>query len=133
MALPVALVGKLLTDRRFRALLVTVGPLAAQEAKRLAESGRFRQLAIRHAETLRDGRFSRENVVGHEVWVVWAGDRPVMSYPPAADDLRSALRHADPDRRRRPGDLPVRKARRTVAGAGRSAAGRVPRRRGRPR
>jgi hypothetical protein len=111
---------RLLTDRRFRALLVTVGPVAATELRRLAEQGRFRQVAIRHADTLVHGRVSREVADGQTVYVVWTGAEPVMSYPPVSGDLDDVLRHADPENRRSPEELPTRRVRTAAASAGRA-------------
>jgi hypothetical protein len=111
---------RLLLDRRFRALLVTVGPVAANELRRLAEQGRFRQLAIQHADTLVDGRVSREVADGEPVHVVWTGTQPVMAYPPVSGDLREMLRHSDPTNRRAPEELPTRKVRSAAARAGRA-------------
>ena len=87
-----------------------LAPVAVPAAKRLYEEGRFRQLAIQHARTLVDGRFSSEYVDGQRVWVVWAGDEPVVAYPEIADELVEVLALSRPERRRDPHDLPVQRA-----------------------
>lgn len=106
---------RLPTGSAWARLLVQYGPLVAPYLKRLYEQGRWRQLAIEHARTLVDGRFSDERIDGERHWVVWAGDHPVMAYPEVGADLPSALAHARADRRRDPASLPLRTLGRELA------------------
>ena len=109
------LVRRALRDPRFRRLLLTLGPAAAKTATDLARQGRWRQLAVVHADTVVDGTFLRVPIDGEPHWVVWSGDDPVAAYPPPATDLSEALRSVDLARRRRPDDLRLRSARREAA------------------
>lgn len=86
-----------------------LAPVAVPVAKRLYEEGRFRQLAIQHARTLVDGTFSSEYLDGERVWVVWAGEEPVVAYPESTGDLAAELASARPERRRDPEDLPLQR------------------------
>ncbi|HEX2027771.1 MAG TPA: hypothetical protein VHF25_07200 [Nitriliruptorales bacterium] len=104
-----------LRDRRMRALLLTAGPVAVERARRLAEQGRWRQMAVRHAESIEQGRFSDEWIDGARHWVVWSSDQPVVANPPAQGELRNLLALARPARRRDPEQLPTRRARRALA------------------
>lgn len=104
------LLRNLARNRQFQRLLVTVGPIAARELMKLAESGKLRQIAIRHADTVVDGRVSKEHVDGELRWVVWSGDLPLAAYPPSRGDLTDALEFSDPEKRRAPEDLPLRRA-----------------------
>lgn len=104
----------LLRDRRVRALLLTAGPVAVEQARLLVEQGRWRQMAVRHAESIEQGRFSDEWLDGARHWVVWSGDQPVVAYPPVDGELRELLARARPARRRDPQELPTRRARRAL-------------------
>lgn len=105
-------VQRLLRSRGFRMLLLRVGPAAASQAVRMARHGQWRQLAILHADSLVEGRFSREVLDDGDIhWVVWQDDKPVAVYPRFDGSLEEALRGHDPGIRRVPGDLPTRRAR----------------------
>lgn len=129
MAALVPLAARLLRDRRFRALLVAAGPKVASEATRLAQQGRWRRLAVLHAETVVDGTFLHHLLDGEPHWVVWSGDETVAVYPPWEGDLDEALRHVDRSRRRRPAELPTRVARDRVGRARRLIGRATPSRR----
>jgi hypothetical protein len=118
------LLRSLARNRQFQRLLITVGPVAARELLKLAESGKLRQLAIRHADTVVDGRVSKEHVDGELRWVVWSGERPLAAYPPVSADLAKALEFADPDKRRAPEELPLRRALRAASDFKRATADR---------
>lgn len=110
-----ALVVRVLRDPKFRALLISLGPAAAKVAKDLVEQGRWRQLAIVHADAVRDGSLHKVPLAAQPHWVVWTGDVPVTSYPPFDGDLVEALRDVDLSKRLRPDDLPTRRTRREIA------------------
>lgn len=97
---------------------VKYGPLVLPYAKRLYDQGRFRQLAILHARTLVEGTFSWEMVDGERVWVVWADDDVVATYPDRPD-LHDRAGHpfpaARPDRRQVPDELPTQRVVRRLA------------------
>lgn len=91
---------------------VQLAPVALPAAQRLYEQGRFRQLALMHARTLVDGAFSSEFVDGQRVWVVWAGDEPVTTYPEVgAVDLVEELASVRDDHRKDPDELPTARLR----------------------
>ena len=102
-------------DPKFKALLVTLGPAAAKAAADLAKQGRWRQLAVLHADTLVDGTFMKVPLAGQPHWVVWSGAQPVGAYPTYEGDLEHAVRHVDLTKRERPQDLRVRTAKRELA------------------
>ncbi|QBI19234.1 hypothetical protein ER308_06555 [Egibacter rhizosphaerae] len=120
----VLVVQRLLRSRPFRMFLLQAGPVAAHQAMQLANEGRWRRLAVLHADSVVAGRVSREVIEGDIHWVVWRGDDPVEAYPPVEVPLDLALADRDRTRPRSPEDLPARRLRR--AGAERSrAAGRA--------
>lgn len=103
---------RLLRDPKFKALMVSVGPAVAAKAADLAKQGRWRQLAILHADAVVDGSLKKVPLRGQPHWVVWSGDEPVASYPPYDGDLVTAVRPVDLTKRQRPDELPVRTAKR---------------------
>lgn len=113
MAFPIAVVvRRLLTSRSFRLLLIRLGPTVAAQAVNLARHGQWRQLAILHADSLVAGAFSREVLDDGAVhWVVWGDGQPAAAYPPYEGSLADALVGHDPAIRRRPEELPTRRAR----------------------
>ncbi|WP_084678472.1 hypothetical protein [Actinopolymorpha alba] len=88
---------------------VKYGREPAQRAiqKALARQGNRRQ-ALRHATTVVDGSVLRVFHQAEPVWVVFAGDAAVASYPPVDVPLPAVLEHADLSLRVRP---PVRSGR----------------------
>lgn len=106
------LIQRLLRSPTFRMLLIRVGPAVGAQAVRLAQQGQWRQLAILHADSLVDGQFSREVLDdGAPHWIVWQGARPVAAYPEFSGSLEAAVAGHDPAIRRRPEELPTRRAR----------------------
>ena len=103
---------RLLRDPKFKALLVSVGPAVAAKAADLAKQGRWRQLAILHADAVVDGSLKKVPLRGQPHWVVWSGDDPVASYPPFDGELAEAVAPVDLAKRQRPDELPVRSAKR---------------------
>lgn len=97
---------------------VKYGPLLLPYARRLYEQGRFRQLAVMHARTITGGTFSWEMHHGERVWVVWAGDEVVETYPQLTDvdDTTDPFPEARPERRMAPEELPTRRLRDRVSG-----------------
>ena len=102
---------RVLRDPKFRALMISLGPAAAKAAGDLARQGRWRQLAIVHADTLVDGSFMKVPIGGQPRWVVWSGDVAVTAYPTSEGDLAEAVRNVDLSKRQRPDELRVRAAR----------------------
>ena len=105
---------RLLRDPKYQALLAGAGPVVVQQAKALAAKGRWRQLAIVHADTVVDGSFARVPIAGEQLWVVWSGDEPVAAYPVYDGDLAEAVSKVDLTRRRKPDELTVRSAKRAA-------------------
>ena len=99
---------RVLRDPKFRALLVSLGPAAAAGATKLARQGRWRQLAIVHADTVVDGSFMRVPVDGEPHWIVWSGSEPVAAYPPRTGSLHDVVKAVDLSKRQRPDELRVR-------------------------
>lgn len=91
------------------------GPAIVPVARRLYETGRYRQLAILHARTLEAGMFSWEVAEGHRVWVVWTGDEVVATYPDVPGSPDGLFIGARPDRRQSPDEVVVQRVRRRVA------------------
>lgn len=120
---------RLLRDPKFQALVATAGPTVAARARELAKQGRWRQLAIVHADTVVEGRLARVPLDGEPHWVVWSAGEPVAAYPPYSGDLAEAVRTVDVTRLRKPEEMPMRSARR-VAADRRRAAGELLRTRG---
>lgn len=113
---PLALLaGRVLRDPRFRALLISLGPAAAKVATDLAQQGRWRQLAVVHADTVVDGSFLKVLIDAQPHWVVWSRDEPVAAYPTLAGDLAELTKAVDLDKRQRPEDLRTRALRRDAA------------------
>ena len=112
---------RLLRDPKFQALVATAGPTVAARARELAKQGRWRQLAIVHADTVVEGRLARVPIDGDPYWVVWSAGEPVAAYPPYSGDLAEAVRSVDVTRLRRPDDLPLRSARRRAGERSRAA------------
>ena len=121
---------RLLRDPKFKALLVSVGPAVATKAADLAKQGRWRQLAILHADSVVDGTLRKVPLGGQPTWVVWSGDSAVGAYPPYTGDLGEAVATVDLDKRQRPDDLPVRSVRRRATERRDQVAELVSRRRG---
>lgn len=113
---------------------VKYGPLVYQAVKHgrepaqralqnaLARQGNRRQ-ALRHAGTVIDGSVLRVFHHGEQVWVVFAGENPIASYPPVDKPLPGLLEHADLSLRIRPGDSSPRRLP-DVPGTVRKALGR---------
>ena len=113
---PVAiLVRRALRDPKFRALLLSLGPAAATMATDLAKQGRWRQLAVVHADTVVDGSFAKVPFEGEAHWVVWSGDEPIAAYPPHTGDLAEVVKAVDLTKRQRPAELRTRAMRRDAA------------------
>lgn len=135
MAGPVVIAARrVLRSRAFRLLMLQVGPAVTAQAVNLARHGQWRQLAILHADSLTEGRFSREVLDDGAVhWVVWQADRPVAAYPAFDGPLEQTLDGHDPAIRRAPAELPTRRVRHAGASRARRAGegiGRVVRRGG---
>lgn len=97
---------------------IRYGPLVLPHLRRLYAHGRWRQLAILHARTLEDGAFSWEMHGGERVWVVWAGDDLVATYPHRPEIVDSdgqVLPGAQPTRRQDPDEVAVRRVRRRLS------------------
>ena len=118
-------VKRLLASHGFRMLLAQLGPAATAKAVELARQGRWRRLAILHAETLAEGRLSRAVFDGTVTWVVWQDDVPVAAYPPFEGDLADATRDHDPTARVAPDDLATRQAQRTASDSARDTGRRL--------
>lgn len=106
---------RVLRDPKFRALMISLGPAAAKAAGDLARQGRWRQLAIVHADTLVDGSFMKVPIRGEPHWVVWSGDIAVTAYPVHEGDLDHVVKNVDLSKRQRPDELRVRAAREEAA------------------
>jgi hypothetical protein len=102
------LVLRVMRDPKFRALLISLGPAAAKAAGDLAKQGRWRQLAVVHADAVVDGSLMKVPIAAVPHWVVWSGDNPVAAYPPPTGDLVEAVRDVDLTKRQRPEDLGLR-------------------------
>lgn len=126
------LVRRALRDPKFRALLLSLGPAAAKMATDLAKQGRWRQLAVVHADTVVDGSFARIPVDGHPHWIVWSRDEPIAAYPPHSGNLAEIVKAVDLDKRQRPDDLRSRTLRRDAAERTQRLRRALPRRSGRP-
>jgi hypothetical protein len=113
------LAGRVLRDPRFRALLISLGPAAGKLATDLARQGRWRRLAVLHADTVVDGTIKKVLIAAQPHWVVWSGDEPVATYPPYEGDLDEALRNVDLAKRLAPDELPSRVRRRRANERGR--------------
>jgi hypothetical protein len=85
------------------------GPALLPLAQRLYDHGRFRQLAILHARTIDGGTFSWEMVGGDRIWVVWADDELVATYPTLDGSTDGLFPTARADRRQDPDDVTVRR------------------------
>ncbi|MGH3384332.1 MAG: hypothetical protein ACRDO1_07125 [Nocardioidaceae bacterium] len=72
---------------------------AAQTAK---DNYAARRAAIQHAETVVDGTVLKTVYQGTKIWVVFAGDRPLTSYPQAAQSLEGLVADADLGKRLTP-------------------------------
>lgn len=75
-------------------------------------------MAILHARTLEGGAFSWEMHGGERVWVVWAGDDLVATYPHRPEIVDSGgqvLPGTQPTRRQDPDEVTVRRVRRRLA------------------
>lgn len=97
---------------------IRYGPVVLPHLRRLYAHGRWRQLAILHARTLEDGAFSWEMHGGERVWVVWAGDDLVATYPHRPEIVDSdgqVLPGAQPTRRQDPDEVVVRRVRRRLS------------------
>lgn len=125
------LVRRVLRDPKFRALLVSLGPAAAKIATDLAKQGRWRQLAVVHADTVVDGSFLKVPVEGEPQWIVWSGDEPIAAYPPSSGDLAEAVKAVDLTKRQRPEQLRTRAMRRDAAERAQRIRRVLPRRNGR--
>ena len=90
------------------------GPALLPIAQRLYAHGRFRQLAILHARTIDGGTFSWEMVDGDRIWVVWADDEVVATYPTLGGGTEGRFPAARADRRQHPDDVTVRRITRAV-------------------
>lgn len=90
------------------------GPALLPLAQRLYEHGRFRQLAILHARTIDGGTFSWEMVDGDRIWVVWADDEVVATYPTLGDSTAGRFPAARAERRQDPDDVTVRRIMRAL-------------------
>lgn len=121
---------RVLRDPKFRTLMISLGPAAAKAAGDLAKQGRWRQLAIVHADTLVEGSFMKVPIDGQPRWVVWSGDIAVTAYPAHTGDLDEAIRNVDLSKRQRPEDLRVRAARQEATGRARGVRDSIVGRRG---
>ena len=100
---------------RLASWAVKYGPALLPLAQKLYEQGKFRQLAILHARTVVDGTFSWEMVDGERVWVVWAGDEVVATYPALRGDAQEQLGTGTrPERRQDPDEVAVRRITRAI-------------------
>lgn len=124
------LVRRVLRDPKFRALLISLGPTAATMATDLAQQGRWRQLAVVHADTVVDGSFAKVPVEGEPHWIVWTGDEPIAAYPPHTGDLHEVVKAVDLEKRQRPDELRTRAMRREAAERSRRIRRALPRRGG---
>ena len=120
---------RVLRDPKFRALMISLGPSAARAAGDLAKQGRWRQLAIVHADTLVDGSFMKVPIAGQPRWVVWSGDIAVTAYPTHDGDLDEAVRNVDLSKRQRPDELRGRAVRQDAAQRVREVGGAIAARR----
>lgn len=102
---------RVLKDPKTRALMISLGPTAAKAAGDLVKQGRWRQLAIVHADTLVDGSFMKVLIRGEAHWVVWSRDAAVAAYPLIDGDLDEAVRDVDLSKRQQPDELRGRAAR----------------------
>lgn len=123
---------RVMRDPKFRTLMISLGPAAAKAAGDLARQGRWRQLAIVHADTLVDGSFMKVPIDGQPRWVVWSGDIPVTAYPTVTSNLDEAVRNVDLAKRQRPDELRVRAARQDATARARNVGDAIAARR-RPR
>ncbi|HEY9565366.1 MAG TPA: hypothetical protein VIR30_16485 [Nocardioides sp.] len=78
------------------------GKQAAEAATRGARSLTARRKAMRHAETVVDGSVLKVAPEGTTAYVVFSGEEPVATYPPAEQPYVVLLAHADLTRRVRP-------------------------------
>lgn len=107
---------RLFASHAFRMLLAQLGPAATAKAVELARQGRWRRLAVLHADTVDGGLVSRaalDDDADH--WIVWHGEQPEAAYPPYEGDLVAATQGLDPADRIAPEDLATRRAGKTVA------------------
>jgi len=70
------------------------GPATAYAGRRLA-GRQARRAALAEAATLTAGSTLKVFHEGQEVWVVYAGDRPVSAHPPVGPTLELLVAHAD--------------------------------------
>ncbi len=77
------------------------GP-AQDAARRAWETHRAQRLADDHARTLRRGTVLAVVHEGQRHWVVFAGDEPVITYPPTDVPMMALMVHADLGLRRPP-------------------------------
>lgn len=78
------------------------GKQAGAAAGRRALSVNARRKALKQAATLHDGSVLKVAPEGKTVYVVFAGDQPVASYPPSKLPWTVLLAHADLTRRVKP-------------------------------
>lgn len=80
------------------------GKQATQAAAKRAMSLNSRRKALAHAAGVKDGSILKIAPTGSTVYVVFAGDQPIASYPAQDVAYPVLLAHADLDKRIRPED-----------------------------
>ena len=108
----------------------TVGKDAVEQAKARRSIAVAKRHAIEKARTLTDGWVLRQIDGEQVVWVVFAGEEPVTSYPPLSGSLDELLRGADLSKRLTPAEYDARRARARAARTAARARQVVRRRRG---
>lgn len=84
------------------------GRKAASAAAKRARSLTAKRKALNHAETVVDGSVLKVAPEGHTTYVVFSGDQPIATYPPAeGTPFAVLLAHADLDQRERPRPRPL--------------------------
>ena len=80
------------------------GKQATQAAAKRAMTLNSRRKALAHAAGIKDGSILKIAPTGATMYVVFAGDQPIASYPTQDEPFEVLLAHADLDQRVRPED-----------------------------
>ena len=80
------------------------GKQATQAAAKRAMTLNSRRKALAHAAGVKDGSILKIAPTGSTMYVVFAGDQPIASYPTQDVPFAVLLAHADLDKRVRPDD-----------------------------
>lgn len=91
------------------------GKQATQAAAKRAMTLNSRRKALAHAAGIKDGSILKIAPTGSTMYVVFAGDQPIASYPTQDVPFAVLLAHADLDKRIRPEDAKRRPRRSKTA------------------